>query len=93
MADDYQPKLALELLTTTKSDAEAAMIVAALREAGIYANGPDANAPMKGGLTGGPGGGGVLVHAEDLYRAREVLNNPVMSEDELIKAEEEAARG
>lgn len=92
MTDDPEgpvraPTTQLTRLTTADSDAEAAMIVGALREAGIYAEGPNPNAAMRRGR----GGGAIRVEAAELDRARTVLDSPAMSDVELIEAEEEDA--
>ena len=68
MADDPNQPV---VLTTTPTEAEAAMIVAALENRGVVAH-------ITGALTSGfrtevPGGVQVLVRQDDLERARDAL--------------------
>ncbi len=69
------------------------MVCGDLKAAGIRAM---QQAAMQSGRMGAIGNVGstcdVYVEEQDLERAREVLDAPPMSEDELVRAEEEAAR-
>src|SRR5262249_28405961 len=81
MAEGQPPKGAPLKVVTTTTYAEASMIVGELEAAGIRAT----------QWPGGPRLRKVCVEEQDLDRAHELLSAEPMSEDELIKAEEEAA--
>jgi hypothetical protein len=92
MPDDKQePRTALKILTTVRSNAEAAIIVGDLEASGIQAmQRPGA---LPGGLWGATGSRDVYVEERDFERAREILDAEPMSEDELVRAEEDDAAG
>ncbi|HMD57308.1 MAG TPA: DUF2007 domain-containing protein [Solirubrobacteraceae bacterium] len=86
---DSDPSPTLKILTTVQSAAEAEIVVGDLQSSGIRAI--ERPGVLSGGSYGSPGSRDVYVELEDLERAREVLDSEPMSEDELIKAEEEDA--
>jgi hypothetical protein len=76
----------LKIATSVGSDMEAAMICGRLADAGIHSMQQSSGA---GGREWGVGGGcDVYVEEEDLDRAREVLNDAGVSEEELVREEE-----
>jgi hypothetical protein len=83
---DREPRQSFKRLTRASTGAEAAMIVGELAASGIRAS---RLPPI--GYRRGQGGAGIYVRAKDLARAREVLDAPALSEDELVEAEEEDA--
>lgn len=78
----------MKVAATVNSVTEAELVVDRLREAGI-------TAVDKGGVLSArfavAGPREVYVADEDLERAREVLDEPAISEEDLIRAEEEDA--
>jgi hypothetical protein len=91
MAEDKHEPRTVQLLTTVRSSAEAAIVVGDLEASGIQAmQRPGA---LPGGLWGAPGSRDIYVAEQDLERASAILDAEPMSEDELVKAEEEDAAG
>jgi len=89
--DQHEPQTELKILTTVRSNAEAAIIVGDLEASGIQAmQRPGA---LPGGLWGAAGSREIYVEERDFERASEILNAEPMSEDELVKAEEDDAAG
>ena len=95
MAEDQpQQEPTLKHLTTVSKGIESEMICGALEAAGIHAVEKPTSEPVgpnRSALWAGIGFSAIYVEEEDLDRAREVLDAEPMSEDELVKAEEEAA--
>jgi hypothetical protein len=86
MADDGSVPPRLAKLTTVGNGLEATMLVGALEAAGVpatLATGPRSRPQWVARS--------VYVAEQDLDRAREVMNAKPMSEDDLVRAEEEAA--
>jgi hypothetical protein len=87
MADDDPARLRLVKLTTAVNGLEASMLVGALEAAGVratLATGPRSR-PQWAACS-------VYVAEQDLEQAREVMSAKPMSEDDLVKAEEESTR-
>jgi Putative prokaryotic signal transducing protein len=86
MAEDPpQQEPTLKILTSVRNNAEARMVIGDLEAAGIRAM----HRPSARSL--GLWAREIYAEEQDLDRAREVLNAEPMSEDELIRAEEEDA--
>jgi hypothetical protein len=83
--NEPQEEPTLKILTSVPTRAEAGMVIGDLEASGIYAMQRPDTRPL------GLGACDIYVREHDFDRAREVLNEPI-SEDELIQAEEEAAR-
>lgn len=80
---------ALEVLTTVPSAAEATIVIGDLDAAGIAAlPRPSAHGSA---LWGAPQPLDICVAEADLARAREVLDAGAISEEELLRAEQQAA--
>jgi Putative prokaryotic signal transducing protein len=79
----------LEILTTVPGSAEATIVVGDLEAAGIKAMQRATGKTQ--GLWGTPAACDILVFAQDLDRARELLDSYTLSEEELVEAEEAAA--
>jgi hypothetical protein len=87
MADDDPTQLRLVKLTTAVNGLQASMLVGALEAASVRATLATGTRSRREWAARS-----VYVAERDLGRAREVMSAKPMSEDELVKAEEESTR-
>jgi hypothetical protein len=85
---DHAPEPKLQIVTSAANSTEAAIIVGDLQAAGIAAL-DRMGAPLGSGWRAGSRD--IYVKEDQLAQARELLAAEPMSEEELVRAEEEAA--